>query len=192
MSAAYLIDGYNLLHAMGLMGSSLGPQGLEMARHRLVGLLRGALEDESGAVTVVFDGAGNNSADGAEQCLRGIHVQFAKGKQEADDVIESVIRRWSAPKDLFVVSDDRRIQRAARRRSCQVWGCEPFLAWLDRHRKERQAKGKERPEKDEGLSSAEAEKWMAEFGDVEHDPSLRKAFESFDFEKDDGFEEDRK
>ena len=35
----------------------------------------------------------------------------------------------------------------------------------------------------EGLSEEETRKWMAEFGDLKDDRSLRAAFESFDFEE---------
>ena len=57
MSATYVIDGYNLLHAMGLLGGRAGPHGLEKARGQLVGLLRGGFGGQAGAVTVVFDAA---------------------------------------------------------------------------------------------------------------------------------------
>ena len=49
----YLIDGYNLLHAMGVLRGKVGPQGLEKARLRLLGLLRGVYGKDAGAVTVV-------------------------------------------------------------------------------------------------------------------------------------------
>ena len=54
MSTAYLIDGYNLLYAMGVLVGPVGPTGLAKARLRLLGLLHGAHGEESAAVTVVF------------------------------------------------------------------------------------------------------------------------------------------
>ena len=54
--AIYLIDGYNLLHAMGILHGRTGPTGLEKARLGLLGLLKGAYGDEASAVTVVFVG----------------------------------------------------------------------------------------------------------------------------------------
>src|SRR5262245_54622478 len=54
----FLIDGYNLLHAMGVLHGRVGPTGLEKARGRLLGLLRGAYaEQEHDHVTVIFDAA---------------------------------------------------------------------------------------------------------------------------------------
>jgi uncharacterized protein len=180
MGAAYLVDGYNLLHAMGLMSPKLGQHQLGKARTRLLGLIAGSMEEAAAAVTVVFDGKGAGTSD-AEIGKGGIQILFSTGKQEADDVIENQIRRCSAPKDLRVVSDDRRIRGAARRRHCQAMGCEAFLQWLDRSRKQRHRLSSQEPEKAERLSDQEAESWLAEFGDVERDPKLREAFESFDF-----------
>jgi predicted RNA-binding protein with PIN domain len=178
MSATYLIDGYNLLHAMGVLGAGrAGPHGLEKARLRLLGLLHGTFAEDAAAVTVVFDAAGAPPGATAEHEYRGMSVVFALGKQEADDVIEKLIRKSSAPKTLHVVSDDHRIQRAARRRQCVVLGCEAFLQWLDRRRREQRAAATEIPEKREGCSEEEAARWAAEFADVEKDPKLRRAFE---------------
>jgi predicted RNA-binding protein with PIN domain len=175
MSATYVIDGYNLLHAMGVLGGRVGPGGLEKARARLLGLLAGAFKAESSAVTVVFDAA--KALPGGEPEIedRGLHVVFAVGKQEADDVIERLIRLASAPKSLHVVSDDRRVQQAARRRHGVALGCEEFLLQLDKMR--RRLPPADASEKQEGLSEEETRRWLKEFGDVEKDPALRRAFE---------------
>src|SRR5690349_19449608 len=54
----YLIDGYNLLHAMGLLHGKAGPHGLEKARLALLGHLCGCHRENVSAVTVVFDASG--------------------------------------------------------------------------------------------------------------------------------------
>jgi uncharacterized protein len=176
MGTTYLIDGYNLLYAMGVLGGRVGPHGLEKARARLLGLLHGAFGEEAAAVTVVFDAAQAPPGLAAEQDYRGVHVVFAKGKQEADDVIEKMIRQASVPKSLQIVSDDHRIQQAARRRKCQVLGCEQFLNWLDGHRQAKKTPAVEQPEKKEGLSQREINRWLAEFGDLDNDPYFRDVF----------------
>jgi predicted RNA-binding protein with PIN domain len=182
MSATYLVDGYNLLHAMGILGGRVGPHGLEKARGRLLGMLHAIFGPESSAVTIVFDAAGALPGADPKQVYRGLHVLFAVGRQEADDVIERLIRQASAPKTLHVVSDDHRVQRAARRRQCVPLGCETFLTKLDRLRQARQ-KQQEVPEKKESLTEADTRHWLEEFGDLEKDPTLRSAFEGFDFEE---------
>ena len=102
----------------GVLCGSVGPRGLEKARLRLLGLLHGTFAEESSTVTVVFDAAAAPPGVAPETDHKGIHVIFAVGKQEADDVIERLIRRSSAPKSLHVISDDHRVQQAARRRHC--------------------------------------------------------------------------
>src|SRR5262249_44128697 len=154
MSGAWLIDGYNLLHATGTVGPRLGPRQLEKARARLLALLHAAL-GETADVTVVFDPAGAPAGLAAEHHVRGGPVVYARGPQEADDVIEEMIQRSSAPKRLTVVSDDHRVQRAARRRSCPVTGCQPFLGSLARRRPRARRAAGGRPEKKEIVSREE-------------------------------------
>src|SRR5689334_17692648 len=131
----YLIDGYNLLHAMGVARRRMGPDGLEQARQNLLGVLHGAFGDESANVTVVFDAAKPPPGAPAETDYHGIHVRFAIGLAAADDLIELLIRKASAPRHLTVVSDDHRLQKAARHRRCVVSGCGDFLSELERRRK---------------------------------------------------------
>jgi YacP-like NYN domain len=89
---SYVIDGYNLLHAMGLLRGKVGPNGLEKARLGLLGMLRAVYGDDSTTVTVVFDAA-HAPADAPEQEeYQGIHVRFAVQQEQADDLIEKLIR----------------------------------------------------------------------------------------------------
>src|SRR5262249_16598580 len=114
LAMAYLIDGYNLLYALGVLHDRMGPTGLRKARLRPLGLLRAALgPDEASAVTVVFDAAKAPPGVSAEEDYGGIHVRFAVHQEEADDLIEELIRHDSAPRNLTVVSNDHRIQQAA-------------------------------------------------------------------------------
>src|SRR5271154_2768213 len=101
----YLIDGYNLLHAMGVMRARMGRTGLERARGQLLGLLAGAYGAETNRVTVVFDAAAAPRNAEREQQHRGITVRFAVDEEEADDLIEQLIRKASVPKQLTVVSN---------------------------------------------------------------------------------------
>jgi predicted RNA-binding protein with PIN domain len=149
-------------------------------------LLSGAFgEDEAGRVTVVFDAAHAPPDADAVLEIHGIQVYFAVGEHEADDLIEKLIRSASAPKQLTVVSDDHRLQDAARRRRCAVLGCGDFVDWLDRHRRQRkQPSGAEMPSKPEGVSLSETQHWLSEFADLENDPEFKEAFNPFDFGED--------
>ncbi|MBL8795386.1 MAG: NYN domain-containing protein, partial [Planctomycetia bacterium] len=79
----FLIDGYNLLHALGLPARRGAGRSLEAARGRLLGLLRGSYGEDAWQVTVVFDAAGAPPGADAEQNYRGVQVRFAVGEAQA-------------------------------------------------------------------------------------------------------------
>jgi hypothetical protein len=180
----YVIDGYNLLHAVGLLRGKAGPRGLEKARRALLGRLHGSLGPEAAAVTVVFDAARAPAGNPAQEDNQWIHVRYTL-RREADDLIEDLIRQDSAPRQLTVISDDRRIRDAARRRRCPVLGCLDYLEELQRRRPQPGPRP-EPPAKPDHLSAAEARRWLEEFADVEKDPKLREAFDPGFFDRDGG------
>ncbi|TVQ80001.1 MAG: hypothetical protein EA380_03745, partial [Phycisphaeraceae bacterium] len=81
--------------------------------------------------------------------------------KEADALIEHIIERSSAPARLIVVSSDRRIQRAARRRRATALSSERFLALVVSNRG---SDGQERSIRPNQLSGDEVHHWLAEFG----------------------------
>jgi predicted RNA-binding protein with PIN domain len=181
MSATYVIDGYNLLYALGILADRVGPGGLEKARGRLLGLLAAGFGDECPAVTVVFDAAGAPRGARGQEEYRGLCVRYAVRYDEADDLIELLIRQSSAPRQLTIVSDDHRLQQSARRRDCKAQGCGEFLDWLALRRRERQRQAAP-PEKRETLSADETQHWLDEFAGLADDPNFKKLFEPFEFE----------
>ena len=113
----------------------------------------------------------------------GLQVRFAVRQDEADDLIEELLRRESAPRRLILVSDDHRLQQAARRRECQVQGCDEFLDWLDRRGRPEEGPPEARPEKRERLSPGETQRWLNEFADLADDPGFKELFEPYHFEE---------
>jgi predicted RNA-binding protein with PIN domain len=180
----YLIDGYNLLYQSGILHGRVGPAGLQKARLALLGRLRAGLGNEATQVTVVFDAA--NAPPGAVeiQDYHGIRVRFAIQHQQADDLIEQLIRQDSAPRQLTVVSDDHRVQKAGQRRRCQVLSCASFLDLLERQRKPAKPRPADASAKPDGSSGAETQHWLREFADLENDPDFKEVFNPFDFEED--------
>jgi predicted RNA-binding protein with PIN domain len=184
MSAGFLIDGYNLLYAMGLLEGKTAPPGrLQQARARLLALLHHVFGAAGPAITVVFDAAAAPRWADDEQHFHAITVRFAVRQDQADDLIEELIRKSATPKQLTVVSDDHRVQRAAGRRQCVAQGCGEFLEELDRRQRRRRQRPPEAPEKRDGPTEAETRRWLEEFGDIEGDPQFRKLFEKYDFEE---------
>jgi|GEM_PF-272309 len=122
-----IIDGYNLLHAAGLARLRYGPGDLERARHRLLAQLCEKLDvAEQIRGTVVFD-AQNSPVDSLRESRhQELHVLFAPAGSDADSVIEELILKHSAPKQVIVVSADHRLHKAARRRGATPIDSEPF------------------------------------------------------------------
>jgi uncharacterized protein len=178
-----LIDGYNLLHAMGVLHGRVGPNGLQKARLALLGLLHGAYGDESSRVTVIFDAAHAPPGAPSEEDFEGIQVRFAVHEKEADELIESLIRHHPAPRQLTVVSDDHRIQQAALRRNCRVLGCADYLEWLERHRRQRHRAGASPAEPDKPLSQDSAY-WLKQFADLANDPNWKELADPAEWFKD--------
>lgn len=175
----YLIDGYNLLYAVGLLHERTAPEMLQRARGRLLGLLHGSLGDQSGDATVVFDSSRQATDFPHEQQYRGVNVYFSRYPDKADDLIAQMIRRDSSPRRLTVVSDDHEVQRAARRRHCAVVGCVDFMAQLNRLR--RPAARSDTSDKQTALSESELNAWLLEFADLDASAEMQELCEPHDF-----------
>jgi hypothetical protein len=133
--------------------------------------------EESSAVTIVFDSSPTVSPNSPRLDSFGLKVLFAPGKKEADDVIEEMIRHHSAPKTLKVVSDDHRIQKAARKRQASPLSCNEFMDLLDFLRKKK--KNTTLLEKPNLSKAKESDHWLKEFEDLEKDPDLKDFFQEF-------------
>jgi len=123
-----IIDGYNLLHASGVFGSTRGPKGFEQSRVALLDMLVDLLAAKAADTIVVFDAA--RAPDGLPARLThgGIRVWFAREYPDADSLIEELVEADTAPGHLVVVSSDRRLQVAARRRRARAVDCDEWLA----------------------------------------------------------------
>src|SRR5206468_3821606 len=146
--------------AMGVLQGKVGPHGLQKARIALLGHLRACHRAEAGAVTVIFDGSRAPPGVAPEEDYQGIHVRYTL-HGEADDLIEDLIHRDAAPRQLTVISDDRRLHKAAHRRRCPVLGCLDYLEQMERLRR-RVPPPAEAPAKPEGVSDDEAAHWLRE------------------------------
>ncbi len=127
-----IIDGYNLMHALGMTRLRYGPGDLERTRTAFVNYLAGRLAPaERERTTVVFD-AGDAPPDLPRQSqLHAMQIVFAPPGGDADSVIEELIAGHSSPRQILVISSDHRLQKAVRRRRGRYSDSEPFAALLE-------------------------------------------------------------
>jgi predicted RNA-binding protein with PIN domain len=177
MIVRLLIDGYNLLHATGAVGSgrrgSHGPGQLARARQRLLQQLSAGLSEEQRLTTqIVFDAHRKVTGD-EEQVVHGMTVTYSAGFEEADDLLEQIIRQHPQPRTLTVISSDLRVQRTAKARKAQAVSCDQWLMQLleqsepsDAAQKPPLQEPQERQERQGSplLSAEEVARWLDEFG----------------------------
>ena len=165
-----IIDGYNLMHAWGLARQRYGPGDLERLRERFLGQLAGRLtEEERRRTTIVFDAGDKAPTDVAnQQQHHDMQVVYALREPDADTRIEILIARHSAPRQIRVVSSDRRLQTAARRRRGRFVASEEFVKELERRDSPESAPPPSRDleAKFSGeLTEAERAEWLEIFGE---------------------------
>lgn len=172
MATPYLIiDGYNVMHAAGLARPNYGPGDLERCRHRLLRLLVTFLTPkERDRAKVVFDAWDAPEGLPNRMKFEGLQVRFADPGHDADSLIEELILAHSAPRQIIVVSGDRRLQKAAHRRKAKFIGSLSFLDEIvqrsPQHDRD-EAPLDPHPKYEGELTSGELEHWMNLFEDVE-------------------------
>lgn len=171
-----IIDGYNLMHSVGYARERYGQGGLERSRNRLLRFLINRLDlEERRRTTIVFDARTIPFEGVRQQKLEEMTVLFNEAGSDADTVIEELIREHSAPKQLEVVSGDRRLQRAIKRRKGIAVESEDFARMLRERESivpgssQDEIPSAESGEKSDGAapSKSDTEYWLDVFGDVE-------------------------
>ena len=160
-----IIDGYNVLHECGFVTNNVVDGELEKARERLLGVIgKFVSKEDCSRTTVVFDSERLNLPNRFER--HGILVEFASEYEDADQLIEKLIAKHSAAKQLTIVSSDHRLHKAARTR-----GATPIDSgdWLDQIQHPRNDFSPVESNSiedlgDETLSDVDVDFWMNEMG----------------------------
>lgn len=155
----YIIDGYNLLKLVERTSDEF--EGLSQAELCL--FIAGFMKIMKQQGVVVFDGV-NPDKNSNFKGMSNLEVIFAGGGKDADSLIEKKIEYDTAPKRLFIVSNDRRIKNAARARGCSAVNSDKF--WLDLQKAMKKKRNFEPDEKRRGLDEAQTKYWM-EYFDLE-------------------------
>jgi predicted RNA-binding protein with PIN domain len=115
-------------------------------------------------VRVVFDGVEPHTAVAEQIADPDIQVRYSGPDETADDVLMRLIRDDSAPRRLLVVSSDRQIARAARRRRAESIRSDGFWGRVQRDLSRPRTQPAEPPEKRRGASCEQTQQWLAELG----------------------------
>ncbi|MEP0847368.1 MAG: NYN domain-containing protein [Phycisphaerae bacterium] len=155
-----LVDGNNLLHAAW----NVEPE-RPVGRSALCTTLGDWARRTGARIHVVFDGGSPNANLAAQIGDRDVLTTFSGPGISADELLLELIRKNSAPRRLVVVSSDRQIATAARRRRAQCAGSVRFwervLRTLASPAGSREL---EPPAKRAGADAAETEAWLREWG----------------------------
>ncbi len=126
----FLIDGYNLMHAVGSVPTGVLARQFDAARGRFLDWLAEspALKPYFAGIQIVFD-AQHATRDWGTTTHRGLTVTFSF-RQTADDLIETYLALDKNPQKIRVVSNDLRLQGAAKRVRAKAMACSEFVDWL--------------------------------------------------------------
>jgi hypothetical protein len=158
----YLIDGYNLLHALGLARKAGGRAAWDRARVTLLDWLADQHRESTGQVTVVFDA--QNAAGGRVEERHWGLVVVRHGGRSADDLIEELLEAENSPRTLTVVSNDNRIRQAATHRGAGVEKCVEFVDRVLGSPKSPERSVAAADEKDVVSTEEERAEWLRTFG----------------------------
>lgn len=128
----YIIDGYNFLHAAGMIPRHVGPVTLMRSRRHLLHFLETRLtKQERINTTIVFDVHQLKDEIVPEEFFAEMTIINAVNYPDADTCIEELILKHSAPKQLTVISADHRLHRAAQTRKATPIDSEDFFEHLE-------------------------------------------------------------
>ena len=151
-----VIDTCNVLHRTGILPPDLA--GID--ERSIVNLMESSRYRTSQAL-LVCDGA--PSKDRVAPTNSNVRYMFGPPGVSADDLIMDVIEKSDAPRKLLVVTSDRRILAAARRRRCSVIDSDSFLRQLalDVSRK---GAGRGRNASGDNMEAEGVDAWITRFG----------------------------
>ncbi|HLF92423.1 MAG TPA: NYN domain-containing protein [Planctomycetota bacterium] len=143
----FLIDGYNLLHAMARGRAT------SEARQALVSLIESYCRAGGYRARIVFDATGGMK----RREERGpLEVRSVPQGRTADEEILDALAATSDRTEYTVVSNDLALVKAAEKRGLKVLACEDFARLITAR--------PEAPEKGDSAPAGEVDYWMKEFG----------------------------
>lgn len=169
-----LIDGYNLLFALGWTPvrkprPSDSEVTLRQCRDRLSAELAGRLPRSMvGKSVVVYDSADTRNGLPIHQYSRGTHLYFSVAYNSADEALQEILQYHPSPKQLLLISSDHAVQRKATARGARCiesedWE-EAIQVFLDKDPASKLEKDFELEIKSQAIQAEEREDWLRRFG----------------------------
>ena len=168
----FLIDGYNVYHT----ARKLSEEWSRITPHLLCAFVAEDMDRLRERGIIVFDG---NRLPGQLQHEEGyglLEVVCSGARSDADTTLEELIQANTAPRRLTVVSTDRRLRRAARRRRATSLSSIDYFMALLRRADQPQRRPSEPREKRRGVAEGELRQWLDLF-DIDPDQSPEEPFE---------------
>ena len=154
-----IVDGYNLLRTV----QNLTEHSSEITDIQICQIINEYLYRTKKKGCLVFDGIGPRDKSPFNN-LFCLEIIFSGTSREADDIIETMILESTAPKSLTVVSSDRRVKKAAEKRKAKAVDCVDFWTEMLKQLERKKKKAAEPQVKFAGITEAETEYWLREFG----------------------------
>jgi uncharacterized protein len=156
----YLFDGYNVYHAARKLTEQWSDI-TSIALCRLIGQDMCYLRDWS---IVVFDGSRPRGRPADVDPAKHIKIIYSGHDSDADVLLEELIEKNTAPRRLTVVSTDRQVRKATRRRRAKSLTSREYLEFMIK-RSQRPAPPPPEPrEKRHGLPEGQLDQWLELFG----------------------------
>jgi predicted RNA-binding protein with PIN domain len=154
-----LVDGNNLLYA-ALDADPDRPPSRSMMCLKLGQWARRTGE----RVAVVFDGRAPAGGLARQIGDPDVEVRYSGAGASADDVLAEVIAAHSAARLLLVISSDREVVRAAKRRRAKTMRSSDFWSALQRELARETPRPREPAAKRRGLERSDADRWLRKLG----------------------------
>ncbi|HLP17717.1 MAG TPA: NYN domain-containing protein [Bacteroidota bacterium] len=154
----YIIDGYNVIHAIPSLKKLLTRDAV-LAREELIGHVAGLTHRKKFRGTIVFDGQKPPAEFASARAP--IHVVYA-APLSADEKIKQLIEHAPNRAWLVVISSDHEILNFARVCACTTHTSKYFARMLF----ETDTGGEEKSDSAGGLSKSQVDEWLRLFGEL--------------------------
>lgn len=158
----YLIDGNNLMHALGMVRQGMNSRNWESAQRNLLDWLVARVLT-FGEVCVVFDFENRFSEKGDYQ---GVDILAPTRPKTADDVIKQLVKETLHPHALIVISNDVDVRTSGKKKGVRGLRSFEFIDWVDNLPKKaaQEAQAKSTKTRSQVLSEEEdKEFWLKKF-----------------------------